>query len=247
MAKLEIPPPRADRQPLRANLLNSMQKAGMQLVPLFPYMHAGAMVPAGSLFIGGPEADYGHFFHGNTVDEVIVAFVTDGGTLKTGQLYVGGRSHGVNSFLKNEHQPGSFAVFSITQRQVEQGEQTESMGVRCEQCREMIYEYEFDASSPADTPVADEVEYPFKAHRGSIDAMSRYNADEQHRTCSGCGHVNRVFPIEGWRWDRYATQSELMLQAKRRLHEAAAAATRKAAEAAQKVGAQKVGTRKAGS
>jgi hypothetical protein len=215
--ELSIPPPRADRQPLRTNLLNAMQKSGMSLTPLFPYMHAGALIPAGTLIIGGPEADYGHFYHHNAVDEIIVAFVSDGATLRTGQVYVGGRIHGVNSFLEDEHQPGSYALFSVTQRQLEQGEQREAMSVLCEQCRAKVFEYEYDATPPPG-PAAHELDHPFEAHRGSIDAMDAYNASEAQRTCPECGHLNREFPSHSWGWQRYATQAELMVAAKRALY-----------------------------
>src|SRR4029079_10138238 len=107
-ARMYIPPPRADRQPLHANLFNVMQKANTTLVPLFPYMHPGAMVPAGALFIGGPGRDYGQFYHHNSVDEISIAFVARDATLQSGQLYNGGRVHGVNSFLKDQTKAGSY-------------------------------------------------------------------------------------------------------------------------------------------
>ena len=43
--KLEIPPPRADRPPIRVNVFEAMQHSNTQLMPLFPYLHPGAMVP----------------------------------------------------------------------------------------------------------------------------------------------------------------------------------------------------------
>ena len=93
------------------------QGSNTQLKPLFPYLHPGAMVPASALLIGGPDADYGHFFHHNTQHEIVITLAANGAMLTTGQLFVGALIHGVNSFLKNEKDPKSFATFVITQVQ----------------------------------------------------------------------------------------------------------------------------------
>ena len=97
-----ISPPRSDRLPLRNNIFDAMQKGNTALMPLFPHLYPGAMVPAGAVFRGGPNKYYGHFFHHNTVDEVVVTFGANGALLKTGQVFVGTRMHGVDCFLKNE-------------------------------------------------------------------------------------------------------------------------------------------------
>src|ERR1700722_2435803 len=109
-ATLVIPPPRAARPPMLANAFEAMQRGNTQLMPLFPYLHSGAMVPAGAMILGGPSADYGHFFHHNTQDEVVLALACNGAVLATGQVFVGARIHGVNSFLKNEKDPKAFAI-----------------------------------------------------------------------------------------------------------------------------------------
>jgi hypothetical protein len=216
-AKLVIPPPRADRPPLHANLLNRMQQGCTALTPLFPYMHPGAMVPAGSVFIGGPDQDYGQFYHHNTVDEIIIAFVSKGGALETGQLYTGGRVHGVNSFLKDQTAPGTFALFTITQRQLEVGEQPEHITVLCKQCRKEIFRGNFDGTSPPD---AREIDHPFQGAAAVPPLFREFNEDPEQRRCPDCGHVNQAFPVHAWGWDTYATQSKVMADAKQLLLEA---------------------------
>jgi hypothetical protein len=202
--KLEIPPPRADRPPLRVNVFEAMQHSNTQLVPLFPYLHPGAMVPAGAMIIGGPDASYGHFFHHNTQDEVVLAMAANGAVLQTGQVFVGARIHGVNSFLKNEKAPGTFAIMVITQRQADSGPQSEACSLRCEKCHEEIYLKEFDATPPED---ALEGEHPFVSVAVLPDLFAAFNNDAARRTCGKCGHVNQPFPVAAWGWDKYAAQS----------------------------------------
>jgi hypothetical protein len=218
---LIIPPPREDRPPLRANVFSVMQKANTTLAPLFPYLHPGAIVPAGALIIGGPGKDYGQFFHHNSVDEVIIAFVANGATLETGQLYNGGRMHGVNSFLKDQTRPGTFALFTITQRQLEEGAQPEAVTMVCSSCRKEIFRGELDGAS---TPDLREIDRPFQAAAHMPTLLHDFNADPAKRTCPDCGHVNAPFPVEAWGWDRYATQSAVMAEGKKVLAAAAGAA-----------------------
>ena len=143
---LVIPPPRRDRPPMHANAFDVAQGSNTQLKPLFPYLHPGAMVPCSALLIGGPDADYGHFFHHNTQHEIVLTLAANGAVLPTGQVFIGAVIHGVNSFLKNEKDPKSFATFVITQMQAESGVQTEACSLRCEKCHEQIFFKEFDAT-----------------------------------------------------------------------------------------------------
>jgi hypothetical protein len=222
-AKLTIPPPRPDRPPMRANVFEAMQHGNTQLMPLFPYLHPGAMVPAGAMILGGPQAGYGHFFHHNTQDEVVVALAANGAVLNTGQVFVGARVHGVNSFLKNEKDPKAYAVMLITQRQAESGTQTEACSMRCEKCHEEVFIKEFDATPPPD---AMETEIPFV----SVDLLpalfAEYNDDAAKRTCPKCGHVNAPFPIAAWGWDKYHDQSATAIEGRRALAEVARAAAK---------------------
>ena len=212
--ELRIPMPPEDRPALRANLLNVMQKGGTTLTPLFPYMHPGAIVPAGAIFVGGPGKDYGQFYHHNSVDEVIIAFVAHEATLETGQIYNGGRVHGVNSFLKDQTKPTSYALFSVTQRQLEEGSQPEAIVLRCKSCNQEVFRGEWDSQTP---PGARELEHPFPAIMAPRRLMIEYNADPARRTCPSCGHVNEPFPVAAWGWDLYTSQSKAMARAQQDL------------------------------
>ncbi len=208
--KLSIAPPRKDREPLRNNLFNCMQKGNANLTLLFPYLHRGAMVAAGAVFVGGPESDYGHFYHHNSVDEVITNFASNGGILRTGQVYCGGRVHGVNSFLKDEKDSEYFALMSVVQRQCETGKQTEAVSVHCANCRERLFHGEFDAT-PDDEST--DMTHPFPSVACLPPIFEEYNADETRRTCSKCGTVNDIFPISSWGWSEYARKSEILAAA----------------------------------
>src|SRR5277367_6593309 len=143
-----IAPPDGAREPLKANIFERMQIANTQLVPLFPYLGRGAMVPAGAIIQGGPGVDYGQFFHSNTVDEVVLVFGAAGSFVPTGMVMIGARTHGVNSFLKNQTDPASFAVISITQRQADAGEQREGYILRCTKCNDELIKIEADLTPP---------------------------------------------------------------------------------------------------
>jgi hypothetical protein len=219
---LVIPPPRADRPPLRTNLFNHMQKANTTLAPLFPYLHRGAIVPTGALFVGGPGKDWGQFYHHNSVDEVIIAFVTEGSTMQTGLLYNGGRMHGVNSFLKDPTKAGSFALFTITQRQLDEGSQPEAVTLNCSKCNKQVFKCEWDGASMAE---GHELAAPFPGASAPGWLIARdYNEDPAQRTCGHCGHVNDRFPVSSWGWDAYGERSLTMREARRMLVDAAAPA-----------------------
>ena len=200
-----IPPPDPGRPPLVANLFETLQHGNTQLIPLFPYMHPGAMVPAGALLRGGPDKHYGQFFHHNTVDEVVVCFASNGSVLQTGQVFVGGRVHGVTSFLKDEKNPESFAVMCITQRQADAGPQNEAVELRCSKCHERIFYEEFDGTPPTATP---EGIYAFPSITVPPKILAAWNASPERRTCAACGHLNDPFPIAAWGWDVYLECSE---------------------------------------
>jgi hypothetical protein len=200
-----IPPPHPDRPPLVVNLFEVLQHGNTQLIPLFPYMHPGAMVPAGALLRGGPGKRYGQFFHHNTVDEVVMCYAASGSVLQTGQVFVGGRVHGVTSFLKDEKNPESFAVMCITQRQAENGPQDEAVELRCGKCNESVFHESFDGTPPAESP---EGIYAFPSISVPPKLLAAYNASPERRTCRSCGHVNEPFPLADWGWETYLECSE---------------------------------------
>ena len=216
---LSIPPPRADRPPLRKNVYESVQKGNSALLPLFPHLYPGAMVPASAGFRGGPDKRYGHFFHHNTVDEVTMTFGANGALLKPGQMFVGARLHGVDSFLKNENDPESFAIFCITQRQSESGPQKEAFSIACAECREEVFRIDLDVTPK---PEASEGELPFATIEFSEDAVNTFNADKATRTCAKCGHINEPFPGEIWGWSQYTEKSGIVTEGRDTLESIAA-------------------------
>jgi hypothetical protein len=119
-----IGPPPSDRPPLKTNLFERMQAGNTQLLPLFPYLGPGAMVPAGSLMFGGPgegfadfgggASEFGHFFHYNDADEVTVVWATDGGPRGAGLIRCLAHHHGVKPHLRDADDPSSFSLAVIT-------------------------------------------------------------------------------------------------------------------------------------
>ncbi|WP_405846559.1 hypothetical protein [Streptomyces sp. NBC_01518] len=224
-----IPPPDPAREPLKANVFACMAKAASQLTPLFPYDHAGSIVPCGAVLIGGAENTYGHFFHWNAVNEVAITYGSNEAMLATGQIMVTQHLHGVNSFLRDEKNPEAFAVMVITQHQSEEGDQTEALIARCAQCKAELVRHEYDATpfplpgydaarhGEADAPVRQ-----FATTLGSIEFVDRRNS-EQGRTCQSCGHVNEPFPEKIWGWARTVAQTDAVTRAHRALREAAPA------------------------
>jgi hypothetical protein len=220
-----IPPPDGSREPLRTNIFDSMMVANTQLAPLFPYFGEGAIVPAGAIMRGGENVSYGQFFHSNTVDEVVIVFGAEGSLTDTGFVFVGANTHGVNSFLKNEHDPNSFNLVTITQRQRVSQEQKEAVTLRCVKCKEIVAQFTYDATPPpANHRVDPEGERMFITLVYSAQAAEQYNQSEASRTCKNCGTLNPRFPLERWGWTAYAIQSRTAADARRALERMAATA-----------------------
>ena len=92
-------------------------------------------MPCGAVFTGGPDMEHGHFFHWNTVNEVVVTYGANQAMLAPGQIFVTQQLHGVNSSLRNEKDPEAFAVMVITQHQSTSGDQREAVLARCKKSR----------------------------------------------------------------------------------------------------------------
>ena len=209
-----IPPPTGEREPLKANVFERMQSANTELVPIFPYYGHGAFVPCGALFKGEPGLDMGHFFHNNTVDEVVCVFGGNNAMLQTGQVIATPKLHGVNTFLKKPQDPESFLVIAITQRQSDDGDQREALLFRCAKCHEHLLDWEF-TSTPKDQPGD---RYPeFVTLTEGVEPAEKYNADEAIRTCSKCGYLNPPFPLELWGWKKWAVQQRTVNDARKAL------------------------------
>jgi hypothetical protein len=227
-----IPPPSGAREPLKVNVFDLMTGAVCQLLPLFPYHDAGAMVPCGAIMTGNSgDSEFGHFFHYNTVEEVAVTFGANEAMLQTGQIFVTQQLHGVNSFLRDSANPEAFILMTITQHQAEEGDQSEAILFRCRKCSEQLYRHDYNATpkgvegyDPAQwgASVDDDVSM-FPTIWGSDKAALDYSV-ESVRTCPKCGHVNVGHPHHKWGWHRYVDQVHTAGSAKRALRSAAAAA-----------------------
>lgn len=226
-----IPPPSGAREPLKNNVFDLMSGAACQLLPLFPYHDAGAIVPCGAIMTGdADDSEFGHFFHYNTIEEVAVTFGANEAMLQTGQIFVTQQLHGVNSFLRDSANPQAFILMTITQHQSEEGDQSEAILFRCRNCSEQLHRHDYDATpkgakgyDPSQWGGSADDDVPmFITLWGSDKAAVDYN-DESVRTCPKCGHVNIAHPHHKWGWDRYVHQVRTAGSAKRALRSAATA------------------------
>ncbi|MFJ9889446.1 hypothetical protein ACIQRW_26790 [Streptomyces sp. NPDC091287] len=214
-----IPPPDPDREPLKVNIFERMSGAAAQLLPMFPYDDAGSVVPCGAVMSGGPDEEYGHFFHGNSVAEVVVVYGSDRSMLSSGQIFATQPLHGVNSFLRDEKDPEGFAVMTITQHQSEDGDQRETLLARCQKCKAELVRVEYDATpygveghDPTQFGAEDDRVRPFATIAGSEEFVRQRNSDDG-RTCKECEHVNPPFPAAQWGWQRQNTQTRAVNRA----------------------------------
>jgi len=192
--------PARDVVPMKANAFDVTQRASTQLLPLFPYAHRGAIVPCSVAFESdGSGANIGYFIHTNSVDEIAVTLASNG-PMRTGDVMVGPRAHGVGG-------PGPaipfFRVGVVVQRQLEQGEQPEEASFQCEQCNAELIHHRVDMADADEAP-------RYAALPSNIlgeEAVTQLNSSEDLRTCKACGHVNPPFPIAIWGWNRYVRNS----------------------------------------
>ncbi|MBU3067763.1 hypothetical protein KO481_40375 [Nocardia sp. NEAU-G5] len=219
----QIQPPDPDREPLKANVFERMAKGAAQLMPLFPYDHPGAIVPCGSVLIGGPEESYGQFFHWNTVSEVVVCYGSHNSALAPAQIIATRNLHGVNSRLSDERDPDAFAVIMVTQHQAEDGAQAEAMIARCSNCHAEILRHDYDSTPPKPEDSRQIGVRQFPTTVGSARFAELRNTDEI-RACSECGYRNEPFPTAGWGWSRQVKQTTAANAAEHALRRAASAA-----------------------
>ena len=211
-----IPPPDGKREPLKANVFERMSKSAANLMPIFPYDDAGAIVPCGTVMFGGREREYGHFFHGNSVSEVCVTFGSLHALLPSGSIMALQKFHGVNSFLRNENDPDAFVVATITQRQSSEEGQHEELVAKCKNCKKEIVRLEYAAGPPSAPDfdprrfgAADDVYHQFSTMAGSAEFAALRNS-EAGRTCTHCGCVNDEFPADPWGWQRTVDQTRVV-------------------------------------
>ena len=227
-----IPAPSGTREPLKANVFELMRNSSTQLVPMFPYVGRGAILPAGALFRGAPGARFGRFFHRNSEEEVAICFGAQGSMAQAGAMFIQGKMHEVGSPLLDSNDPEAFVVTVITQRQPDDGDQRESLTFRCSECNNKLFQFEFGATPPdgvehhADEFGGrdDDAYAMFPTMWGSFAAAAAFNADEKARTCGKCGHVNEPFPEDRWGWRRWVEHHEVVNAARRLLDASARSA-----------------------
>lgn len=208
-----VQPPTGGREPLKVSVYERMSKSNAQLMPIFPYDEAGAVVPCGAMLYGGEDRFHGHFFHWNTESEILVAWGSNEAMIATGSFMATQPFHGVNSFLRDEKKEGAFALVTITQRQSHEEGQREALTAKCESCKKDILKLEYDAAplgAPDYNPTAfgaeDDVFRQFSTQWGGTEFVKQRNAD-QTRTCEHCGHENYIFDLKVWGWDRLVNQT----------------------------------------
>jgi hypothetical protein len=224
-----IPGPDEARPPLKSNVFTFAAGIASQLQPMFPYEAAGNLVPCVAVMQGIADGHYGHFFHWNSVEEIAVVFGSKNGMLATGSVFATQQLHGVNSFLKDPADPDAFILITITQRQAEDGDQSEAILFRCQKCSQELVNFKYNAT-PRDIGGHDPAQWGgrhddkvsmFPTLWGSATAADQYNESEASRTCSGCGHVNPEFPQQLWGWRRWVAQQQSVNASKRALAAAA--------------------------
>ncbi|MGH7905245.1 MAG: hypothetical protein ACREP6_01315, partial [Candidatus Binataceae bacterium] len=165
--------PVANRQAVKIDIFELViRNLGlMQLVPIFPYTHDGAIVPCMTNTTGVKGVRPWHFFHANEVQETAVCLVENGGAMKGGQIMLLGDRHGVGPFLKDPQDPASYYVSLITVRMRTGPVQMEGIILRCPKCDEVIYDRHFNVK---DGPARKY--YPeFYALRYYLDCWTEFN------------------------------------------------------------------------
>ena len=211
-----IPPPQSDKLPLKQNVFEFMRLGNSTLLPLFPYVDQGSILPAGTIFRGTSDTYYGSFEHFNDVDEVFIVFAAKGARFRSGTVRVGPRQHFVGSPFMGKDASEAMALVVVTQRQSVGKEQLEQLVFRCTECRAEILKYGFDSTPPARGTQVDTLG-PHAPFTTLVESVKAYEAYNQNRVCPECGHENERFPTELWGNDDYVDQSWLMRQAREQL------------------------------
>lgn len=200
------------RIPLKVNAFELVRGSNSQLLPLFPYTGPGAIVACSAAFESdGGNTHIGYFLHENSVDEVAVTLGSNG-RARTGDVFVGSRLHGVGG---DSSEP-FFSVMVITQRQLEQGGQSEAVSFQCEKCNQPVHHHPFDEGAGGEGDYAG-LPTIFGSEAGALG----FNESEEARTCKECGHLNQPFPLHIWGWSNYARNTRIVKNASRALAEAA--------------------------
>jgi hypothetical protein len=184
--------PVADRQPVKVDVFGLViRNLGLlQLSPIFPYMHDGAIVPCMTNTTGVRGVTPWHFFHDNEAKETIVCLVENGGAMKSGQIMLLANNHGVGPFLRDPQDPSNYYVGLITIRMGNRPEQTEGIVLRCHKCNEVVYSRHFNVKEGPERK-----HYPeFHALRYYLESFREFNRNPELRICKKCGTVRPPEP-----------------------------------------------------
>lgn len=201
---------KSDKEPMKCNAFEMTRIAGTTLTPMFPYLRAGDIVVALSVFQGREDGNWGFFEHYNTVDEIIFSLgSSDGALIRSGEITSGARTHGVSAPIADHSDINTGAILGIIQRQDENDDADQHEGVifRCTECNEELFHHKFsgrDNDVDGRTPSDEFFLSPYAAD----DAARIFNNDPALRKCKNCGHANAKFPIDAWGWQRYHRQSD---------------------------------------
>lgn len=209
--ELPLPQPKPDKEALKANVFEKACSGNTQLLPLFPYIGPGDIVPCSAAFESdGTSHKIGYFIHFNTVDEVAVNYGA-GGTMRTGDTWVGTRTHGVGG------DPGQpfFAVMTITQRNLEHGEQVEAHAFQCEKCNKELARHEWNVNAMLEKHAP-----MLPTTVGSLESALAWNESDERRHCKHCGHQNPPFPLAIWGWAQYVRLGRIAARSRKTLEEA---------------------------
>ena len=201
----EIPPPNPDKPPLQANVFHALRTANTALVPMFPYVGDGDLVPGATIMWGGPNKQMSAFNHTNTVDEVAICFAANKSRLRAGFVHVGSRTHIVGNFFEDDTDPENLTAIVVTQRQAEAGvPQEESLTFFCKECQTPLMHHRFSSKNDADADSGiPGYQPPLETLTEGAICLYPYNEDEATRTCPKCSTVNDPFPLSNWGWDYY--------------------------------------------
>jgi len=217
--------PHKTRPPLHQNVYWFARMVNAQLVPMFPYLDAGSIVPCVNMFYGGPGSNVGHFVHYNTVDEIFVNFGAVQSWVKPGIARVGTRSHGVGSFDTKDDPEGMVIINVITQRHPFDVPQREATIMLCHECKHEIARRDYDGN-PAPSPDSDYHRPGLPTFNTLIESSRTaedFNALGETIPCPKCGAQNRSFPLHKWGWDEYRKRTLATVNAMRAFAQATAA------------------------
>jgi hypothetical protein len=119
----------------------------------------------------------------------------------------------VGPFFDDPDNTERFGLFTITQRQPEQGAAKESVWLLCEECKKEITRINFEVTpAPRGQQEAKLGPYaPFETIPKTAEAFLAFN---QNLKCPHCGHQNEAFPEDRWRLVDYAEQTATVRRAR---------------------------------